>query len=200
MRKPRISYAAAGGGASARPAATGRSGLPLLLSAAPLVLALALAACAETQRPPAPLPAPAPMTSKPTLGVPTPPSASPVASPAEASAEAPAETKEAEPEAEEPAPRQIAKAPPPLKPERIMGLTRTELLDLLGKPDFLRRDAPAEIWQYRGKECILDVFLYDSGEYYRVLHFEVRERTAKSVSTGRCFTALLEARKRDAAG
>ncbi len=185
MRKLRISHAAAGGGASARPAATGRSGLPLLLSAAPLVLALALAACAETQRPPAPLPAPAPMISKLMLGV----AATPSASPTEASAEAPTETKEAERETEEPAPRPIAKAPPPLKPERIMGLTRTELLDLLGKPDFLRRDAPAEIWQYRGKECILDVFLYDSGEHYRVLHFEVRERTAKSVSTGRCFTA-----------
>ena len=179
MRKPRISHAAAGAGASARPAAIGRSGLPLPLLAAPLALALALAACAETQRPPAPL------ISKPTLGV----AATPSASPTEASAEAPTETKEAERETEEPAPWQIAKAPPPLKPERIMGLTRTELLDLLGKPDFLRRDAPAEIWQYRGKECILDVFLYDSGDHYRVLHFEVRERTAKSVSTGRCFTA-----------
>lgn len=151
-----------------------------------------MASCVETQPPPAPVPTPAPVASKPTFGVPATPSASP--------ADAPTEAKEAEREAEEPAPRQTAKAPPPLKPERIMGLTRTGLLDLLGKPDFLRRDAPAEIWQYRGKECILDVFLYHSGEHYRVLHFEVRDRTAEPVATGRCFTALLEARKRDEAG
>lgn len=198
MRKRRISHAAGGGGASQRPAATGRSGLALPLAAALLALALGLAACAETQRPPAPLPAP--MASKPTLGAPATLSASPAEAPAEASGEAPAETKEAEPETEQPAPRQIAKAPPALKPERIMGLTRSELLDLLGKPDFLRRDAPAEIWQYRGKECILDVFLYDSGKYYRVLHFEVRARRAESVSTAWCFTALLETRKTDEAG
>ena len=190
MRKLRIPRPGGSGGAWRRPGGTGRSGTPLPAPIALLALALALAACAELGLPPAPEPAPSPAAPEPAVETPAIPPASPTKAPAE----------EAGPKAEEAAPRQAAKAPPAVKPEQIMGLTRIELLGLLGKPDFLRRDAPAEIWQYRGKKCILDVFLYDSGEYYRVLHFEVRDRTAESVSTGRCFTALLEARTRDETG
>ena len=192
MRKLRIPRPAGSGGAWRRLGGTGRSGSPLPALIALLALALALAACAELGLPPAPEPAPSRAAPEPAVETPAIPPASPT--------KAPAEAEQAGPKAEEAAPRQAAKAPPSVKPEQIMGLTRNELLGLLGKPDFLRRDAPAEIWQYRGKKCILDVFLYDSGEYYRVLHFEVRDRTAESVSTGRCFTALLEARTRDETG
>lgn len=211
MRKLRIPHPMRSGGAWRRPGVTGRTGLPLPVPIAPLALALALAACAELAElglPPAPEPASRPVASEPAAEMPATLPASPAKAPAEtekagppaAPANAPGEAAKAGPEADEAAPRQVAKAPPSVRPEQIMGLTRSELSDLLGKPDFLRRDAPAEIWQYRGKECILDVFLYETGEHYRVFHFEVRDRTVEPVSTGRCFAALLGARKRDETG
>ena len=30
----------------------------------------------------------------------------------------------------------------------------------LGAPEFVRRDGPAQIWQYRAENCVLDLFLY----------------------------------------
>jgi len=93
-----------------------------------------------------------------------------------------------------------ANLPPPVNPQRIMGLTRAQLSDLLGKPHFRRRDITAEIWQYRHTECILDVFLYESGNGYRVLHFEMRQGKAAAASRTRCLAALLNARNRDGAG
>ncbi len=88
----------------------------------------------------------------------------------------------------------------PVDPRRIMGLTRAELSELLGKPHFRRRDIAAEIWQYRHAECILDVFLYQSGDDYRVLHFEMRQGKVEAASRARCLAALLNARVRDGAG
>ncbi len=88
----------------------------------------------------------------------------------------------------------------PVDPGLIMGLTRAELSDLLGKPHFRRRDITAEIWQYRHAECTLDVFLYESGNDYRVLHFEMRQGKTEAASKTRCLAALLGARDRGGAG
>ncbi len=92
---------------------------------------------------------------------------------------APAEAEKNITETPPPPETRTANLPPPVNPRRIMGLTRAELSDLLGKPHFRRRDITAEIWQYRHTECILDVFLYQSGNDYRVLHFEMRQGKAE---------------------
>ncbi|MGE4563100.1 MAG: hypothetical protein AAEC10_09200, partial [Rhodospirillales bacterium] len=46
------------------------------------------------------------------------------------------------------------------EPNLTTGLDRQLLITLLGKPGFMRRDGPAEIWQYKTLACTLDVFLY----------------------------------------
>ncbi len=46
-------------------------------------------------------------------------------------------------------------------PQRFEGLEGREVLAALGDPNFRRRDKPAEVWQYYGPGCILDLFLYD---------------------------------------
>lgn len=149
----------------------------------------------------------------------TPPPPTPGVETAKAEIESPAEaTRRGAPMPKAPAPKAPAKAgknvtetpPPPetrtanlaapVNPQRIMGLTRAQLSDLLGKPHFRRRDITAEIWQYRHTECILDVFLYESGNDYRVLHFEMRQGKAEAASRTRCLAALLNARNRDGAG
>ena len=113
---------------------------------------------------------------------------------------APAEAEKSVAETPPPPQTRTANLATPVNPQRIMGLTRAELSDLLGKPHFRRRDITAEIWQYRHSECILDAFLYESGNDYRVLHFEMRQGKAEAVSQTRCLAALLNARVRDGAG
>lgn len=61
-------------------------------------------------------------------------------------------------------------------PERFQGLGSAELVQLLGAPDFRRRDAGAEIWQYRTGACILDLFLYEDGGAFHVAYAETRSR------------------------
>lgn len=97
---------------------------------------------------------------------------------------------EAEPAAE----AEVAAAPlavprPPAEgPARLNGLTATQVRSLLGQPVFRRRDAPAEIWQYRGRACMLDLFLYDEGAGQRVAYWAVR--SPNGISDGECFDEL----------
>ncbi len=67
----------------------------------------------------------------------------------------------------------VAAAPVPSRPVlevaqlgSLKSLSSQALVARLGQPDFTRQDPPAEIWQYRGATCVLDVFLYpeDDGQ------------------------------------
>jgi hypothetical protein len=55
-------------------------------------------------------------------------------------------------------------------------LSAPELLARLGPPDFTRRDPPAELWQYRGATCVLDLFLYPDAGTLKVSHTQTRGR------------------------
>lgn len=59
-------------------------------------------------------------------------------------------------------------------PGRFRGMSAQDLTGLLGEPDFRRREKPAEIWQYYGQGCVLDLFLYDDNAVKRVSHAELR--------------------------
>lgn len=159
-----------------------------------VVLVLGLAACAGPAR--LPPPASGAETAKAEIEAPTEVRRPPAPTP-----EVRADAKENVTEAPSPpAETRTANLAPAVNPGRIMGLTGAELRELLGKPHFRRRDITAEIWQYRHTECILDVFLYESGKGYRVLHFEMRQGKAKAASRTRCLAALLKARDKDGAG
>ncbi len=120
----------------------------------------------------------APAAGPPTAAGPVPPAASPAPSP-----------------------------PPPAKPaidddpERLIGLATAELTAMLGDPRFVRRDSSAQLWRYRNKTCILDLFLYrDTGrpEYF-VSHVEARHHQGGAAEKRDCFGALLlERRDREA--
>jgi len=60
------------------------------------------------------------------------------------------------------------------EPARLKGLTTVQITSALGRPGFTRRDAPAEIWQYRGRACTLDLFLYDDDGRQVVAHYAMR--------------------------
>lgn len=82
--------------------------------------------------------------------------------------------------------------------ETLPGMTGSALTAALGAPQYRRRDGTAEIWQYRGGACTLDVFLYADGNDLRVRYVDARgkdEVQAKDPSAARaCATALIESR------
>lgn len=74
-------------------------------------------------------------------------------------------------------------------PSRLKGLSPLQVRAVLGKPMFTRRDAPAEIWQYRGRVCTIDLFLYDEGGSQTVTHVAVRSQ--QPVNDSQCMGELV---------
>jgi hypothetical protein len=91
-----------------------------------------------------------------------------------------------------------AASPPTLMnddPQQLLGLAGTDVARRLGVPSLIRRNGTAKIWQYRATACILDVFLYASGDGHHVRHIELRSRNSTAKPHPRCFVGLLEAEK-----
>ena len=84
-----------------------------------------------------------------------------------------------------------------VNPEDLIGLHDTDLQRLLGTPDFLRMDPPAQLWQYRNSLCRFDVFLYQDKNHanaYSVTHVEARGLDVNRVSGKDCFFSVLRTR------
>jgi hypothetical protein len=85
-------------------------------------------------------------------------------------------------------------------PEEFVGYAPDGLLPVLGAPDFVRRDGPAQVWQYRAENCVFDLFLYGDGNSSRVTHVELRERRATDESAEACFSRMRRERASKPAG
>ncbi len=46
------------------------------------------------------------------------------------------------------------------KPHALLLLTRTDIGYIFGAPSFRRRDANAEVWQYKTRSCVVDFYFY----------------------------------------
>jgi len=173
-------------------------------------LFLFLAACGTAPPPPQEAAAPAPATDivvEPLAAPQTAREPSPARAPAATAKPTPATPSAAligDGAAEDPAPHetQTARATPPAAspapidddPKQLFGLDARRVAALLGPASFVRRDGSAEIWQYRAKACVLDVFLYAEGDALTVAHFELRKRAQASEPPRRCFAGLLTKR------
>jgi len=91
-------------------------------------------------------------------------------------------------QASEGAAPQEAKAPPlPFEAAgELVGRAEADVADILGEPAFKRLDGPAEIWQYRGRDCLLDVFFYPDVQGRVVEHAEFRRRNGAPLSDRDC--------------
>ncbi|HYM03373.1 MAG TPA: hypothetical protein VET85_10530 [Stellaceae bacterium] len=69
---------------------------------------------------------------------------------------------------------------------QLAGLSSADVIALFGEPDFRRTEPPAELWQYRSADCVLDIFLYSDKGSYHVLHSETRQRSFAQAGPGRC--------------
>lgn len=94
-----------------------------------------------------------------------------------------------------PAPQQAALPPIDDDPAQLMGLDRQGVAGLLGTPDLVRREAPAEIWQYSAGDCVFDVVLYQRGADYTVSYLEARDGRAAIQPPQLCLAKLLRARQ-----
>ena len=87
-------------------------------------------------------------------------------------------------------------------PDRLMGVGTAELTRMLGDPRFVRRDSYAQLWRYRSKSCILDLFLYRASGHrdYLVSHVETRHHQGGAAPTRECFGKLLLERRDQKSG
>ena len=76
-------------------------------------------------------------------------------------------------------------------PMQLFGLAGQTISDLLGPAYFIRRDGPAEVWQYRAKACVLDIYLYKEAGALTAAHIDLRKRRKATLPTRRCFHGLL---------
>jgi hypothetical protein len=76
-------------------------------------------------------------------------------------------------------------------PTRFKGLAARDVTAALGDPNFRRHESPAEVWQYYGQGCVLDLFLYDDSGAQRVSYVELRSRAPGQNVDSRCLRQLL---------
>lgn len=87
----------------------------------------------------------------------------------------------------------VSKEPDPeVPPTSLIGVGRGDLLGRLGTPALLRREPPAEFWQFSGDGCVLHVYLYESaaGADYQVTHVELLPRGGIDAVPLGCFERL----------
>jgi len=75
-------------------------------------------------------------------------------------------------------------------PQQFIDLDIFELSKLLGAPLLVRRDGTAEVWQYQGDSCILDVFLYEKNSKLQVKFVDLRGNADDS-SNRACMAEIL---------
>lgn len=78
---------------------------------------------------------------------------------------------------------------------RFKGLAGQDVVAALGDPNYRRRETPAEVWQYFGRGCVLDLFLYDESGAQRVSYVELRSRTPGQPAEPHCLADLLDGRR-----
>lgn len=79
-------------------------------------------------------------------------------------------------------------------PQRLLGLGPDALSNLLGRPELIRRESPAQVWQYRGAGCVFDVVLYQEAEDSTVTYVEARDGNGERMEPRPCLNQLLRAR------
>jgi hypothetical protein len=69
----------------------------------------------------------------------------------------------------------------------LTGLRPSEIAAILGPPDLRREESPAQLWQYRTPDCILNLFFYREGDIYRLVRAETWQRNlAGGAQPARC--------------
>jgi hypothetical protein len=98
--------------------------------------------------------------------------------------------------------REIAVLPPPVPAAaqqpavmQLVGIDAEVLRRQFGKPGLIWREEPAQVWQYRGPACVLNVFLYRDNGRLVVSDAEAHSKDATDDPVPPCVSSLLDARR-----
>lgn len=94
-----------------------------------------------------------------------------------------------------------AASPGSVRLGNLAGLAPAQVAALYGQPDFRRNDPPAEVWQYRSADCVLDLYFYSGAGGEQLVFAQSRPRDLRqNASTGHCLdgdAAALRARSKE---
>ncbi len=90
---------------------------------------------------------------------------------------------------------EIPAAPRLPDPAKLKGFEPAEMQALLGVPDLLRWENHAQVYQYRGAKCILDIIFYESpsGGPFLAAHVSARGPGGQDTEVKACLVDLLPA-------
>ena len=80
-------------------------------------------------------------------------------------------------------------------PKELLGMGSLSVSDLLGIPSLLRKETPAEVWQYVSEDCILNIYMYEdaiSPEGFEVTYYEFNQVPEKKNSDEICFSKSIK--------
>jgi len=89
-------------------------------------------------------------------------------------------------------PVQQIPTPEPTSPQarQILGLTPNELVGHFGKPALQIREGSSLKLQFRGRQCVLDAYLYPQSGALRVTHVDTRSQSGADMDQAACIFAL----------
>jgi len=93
---------------------------------------------------------------------------------------------------QQPPPQQQAPPPEPISPQarQLLGLTPNELVGHFGKPALQIHEANSLKLQFRGRQCVLDAYLYPQSGVLRVTHVDTRTPAGNDTDQAACILAL----------
>lgn len=74
-----------------------------------------------------------------------------------------------------------------IDPDRVMGLSPSDLRQRLGEPELTQTAADAQLWQYRSADCVFDLVLYPNANGSpEVTYTEARRRDGGAIAPATC--------------
>jgi hypothetical protein len=84
-------------------------------------------------------------------------------------------------------------APMALSSASLIGMSRERIAEVFGEPRQVRRESPAEVWQYSSANCVIDIYLYHvTGGGLSVSFVEARDAAAMAMEPDPCFQTLTQ--------
>jgi hypothetical protein len=90
----------------------------------------------------------------------------------------------------EPQPQPEVAPPSPHVRSDLLGLTPNELVGHLGHPALQVREGTSLKLQFRGRQCVLDAYLYPQNGMMRVTHVDTRTPAGIDTDQAACIFAL----------
>jgi hypothetical protein len=84
----------------------------------------------------------------------------------------------------------VPAAPPAGEPADLAGLKSTQLREIFGAPNFIRKEGAMELWRYDNSGCKVFFFLYPYGQSLLVRHVETLPRGSAMAADQTCLDSF----------